>query len=97
MVGRAKAFEAIVKGTEIPESTVPESFKVLVKELNGLGLKVELLGAQVTKKETDSKEEKVQEKEKESAKDQKKESIVSENKVLEVKADKIRETVEKNK
>ena len=97
VVGRAKAFEAIVKGTEIPESTVPESFKVLVKELNGLGLKVELLGAQVTKKETDSKEEKVQEKEKESAKDQKKESIVSENKVSEVKADKIRETVEKNK
>jgi len=30
VVGRAKAFEAIVKGTEIPESTVPESFKVLV-------------------------------------------------------------------
>ena len=54
VVGRAKAFEAIVKGTDIPESTVPESFKVLVKELNGLGLKVELLGAKVeeTKEET---------------------------------------------
>jgi len=47
VIGRAKAFEAIVKGTDIPESTVPESFKVLVKELNGLGLKVELLGAKV--------------------------------------------------
>jgi DNA-directed RNA polymerase subunit beta len=47
VVGRAKAFEAIVKGIDIPESTVPESFKVLVKELNGLGLKVELLGAKV--------------------------------------------------
>lgn len=40
VVGRAKAFEAIVKGTDIPESTVPESFKVLVKELQALGLHV---------------------------------------------------------
>ncbi len=40
VVGRAKAFEAIVKGSDIPESTVPESFKVLVKELQALGLSV---------------------------------------------------------
>lgn len=40
VVGRSKAFEAIVKGVEIPESTVPESFKVLLKELNSLGLDV---------------------------------------------------------
>ncbi len=40
VVGRAKAFEAIVKGVPIPESTVPESFKVLVKELQALGLKI---------------------------------------------------------
>lgn len=40
VVGRAKAFEAIVKGEEIPEATIPESFKVLVKELNSLGLNV---------------------------------------------------------
>lgn len=40
VVGRAKAFEAIVKGTDIPESTIPESFKVLVKELQALGLNV---------------------------------------------------------
>jgi DNA-directed RNA polymerase subunit beta len=40
VVGRAKAFEAIVKGTEIPEATVPESFKVLVKELQSLCLEV---------------------------------------------------------
>lgn len=40
VVGRAKAFEAIVKGTDIPQSTVPESFKVLVKELQSLGLSV---------------------------------------------------------
>ena len=40
IVGRAKAFEAIVKGVPIPESTVPESFKVLLKELNSLGLDI---------------------------------------------------------
>src|SRR3989344_5333880 len=40
VVGRSKAFEAIVKGEEIPESTIPESFKVLIKELNSLALNV---------------------------------------------------------
>ena len=40
VVGRAKAFEAIVKGTDIPTSSVPESFNVLVKELQSLGLQV---------------------------------------------------------
>ena len=45
VIGRAKAFEAIVQGTEIPQSTVPESFKVLVKELNSLGLDVIPMGA----------------------------------------------------
>ena len=70
VVGRAKAFEAIVKGTDIPESTVPESFKVLVKELNGLGLKVELLGAQVEKeKEMTEKEAETEEKVEEEAKE----------------------------
>jgi len=44
-VGRAKAFEAIVKGIDIPASTVPESFKVLVKELQALGLNVVPTGA----------------------------------------------------
>lgn len=44
VVGRAKAFEAIVKGTDIPESTIPESFKVLVKELQALGLNVNPTG-----------------------------------------------------
>lgn len=44
IVGRARAFEAIVKGTEIPEATVPESFKVLVRELNSLGLSIEAKG-----------------------------------------------------
>ncbi|NCN59178.1 DNA-directed RNA polymerase subunit beta [Candidatus Woesebacteria bacterium CG22_combo_CG10-13_8_21_14_all_39_10] len=44
IVGRAKAFEAIVKGTDIPEATVPESFKVLVRELNSLCLSIEPKG-----------------------------------------------------
>ncbi|MBI5358104.1 DNA-directed RNA polymerase subunit beta [Candidatus Amesbacteria bacterium] len=47
VVGRAKAFEAIVKGTEIPASSVPESFNVLVKELQSLGLQVIPHGIQV--------------------------------------------------
>ncbi|MBI5449175.1 DNA-directed RNA polymerase subunit beta [Candidatus Gottesmanbacteria bacterium] len=49
VVGRAKAFEAIVKGMDIPESTVPESFKVLVKELQALGLNVAPTGAVTVK------------------------------------------------
>ena len=40
VVGRAKAFEAIVKSLDIPEATIPESFRVLVKELNSLSLNV---------------------------------------------------------
>lgn len=44
VVGRAKAFEAIVKSLDIPEATVPESFRVLVKELNSLGLNIIPLG-----------------------------------------------------
>jgi DNA-directed RNA polymerase subunit beta len=40
IIGRARAFEAIVKGTDIPEATVPESFKVLLRELNSLGLSI---------------------------------------------------------
>ncbi|MBI4066326.1 DNA-directed RNA polymerase subunit beta [Candidatus Gottesmanbacteria bacterium] len=50
VVGRAKAFEAIVKGTDIPASTVPESFKVLVKELQALGLNVIPTGIVTTPK-----------------------------------------------
>jgi len=40
VIGRAKAFESIVKGKELPNAGVPESFNVLLHELNGLGLKV---------------------------------------------------------
>ncbi len=40
VVGRAKAFEAVVKGADIPEASVPESFNVLVNELKALGLNI---------------------------------------------------------
>lgn len=43
VLGRVKAYEAIVKGENIPESGIPESFKVLVKEMQSLGLNVEIL------------------------------------------------------
>jgi DNA-directed RNA polymerase subunit beta len=43
IVGRVKTYEAIVKGEDIQEPGVPESFKVLVKELQSLGLAVEVL------------------------------------------------------
>jgi DNA-directed RNA polymerase subunit beta len=43
VTGRTKTYEAIVKGEEIVEPGVPESFRVLVKELQSLGLSVEVL------------------------------------------------------
>lgn len=43
IVGRVKTYEAIVKGENIPESGVPESFKVLLKELQSLGLDIRVL------------------------------------------------------
>jgi DNA-directed RNA polymerase subunit beta len=52
VLGRAKAFEAIVKGTDIPEATIPESFKVLVRELNSLGLSIEPRGVSYAKEES---------------------------------------------
>ena len=42
VVGRVKTYEAIVKGENIPEPGIPESFKVLVKELQSLGLDIKL-------------------------------------------------------
>jgi len=45
VVGRAKAFEAIVRGTPIPAPSVPESFNVLRRELNSLGLDIQLIEA----------------------------------------------------
>ena len=43
LVGRSAAYRAIVQGEEIPEPTLPESFKLLVRELNGVALSVEPL------------------------------------------------------
>ncbi|QQG44533.1 MAG: DNA-directed RNA polymerase subunit beta [Candidatus Roizmanbacteria bacterium] len=41
--GRTKAFESIIKGLDIPQSNVPESFHVLLKELNALGLSIDFI------------------------------------------------------
>jgi DNA-directed RNA polymerase subunit beta len=56
--GRSKAYEAIIKQTAIQGPKVPESFNVLVKELQGLGLKVDMIeksGAQIDAEELLSK------------------------------------------
>ena len=42
VLGRAKVYEAIVKGENLPEPNIPESFNVLVRELQGLGLEVKI-------------------------------------------------------
>jgi len=55
VLGRDRAFEAIVKGVEIPEATVPESFKVLVRELNALGLSIEAKVEVAVKEEQEAK------------------------------------------
>ncbi|TLM80230.1 MAG: DNA-directed RNA polymerase subunit beta, partial [Actinobacteria bacterium] len=56
VLGRVKAYEAIVKGENIPEPSIPESFKVLVKEMQSLCLGVELIsetGEEIELKESD--------------------------------------------
>ena len=45
IVGRVKTYEAIVKGDPVPKASVPESFKVLFKELQSLGLDIKVLDA----------------------------------------------------
>jgi len=42
VIGRAKTYEAIVKGDPLPDPGLPESFKVLLNEMKGLGLKLKL-------------------------------------------------------
>jgi len=62
VVGRVKAYEKIVKGENIPEPGVPESFKVLLKELQSIGLDVKILNEdqeEVVIKELDDEEESV--------------------------------------
>ncbi len=45
VVGRVKTYESIVKGSNVPEPGVPESFKVLIKELQSLGMDVKMLSS----------------------------------------------------
>src|SRR5205823_7140787 len=55
-VGRVKAYEAIVKGENIAEPSIPESFKVLLKEMQSLALDVDVLseeGSEVEVREED--------------------------------------------
>jgi DNA-directed RNA polymerase subunit beta len=59
VTGRAKAFEAIIKGVDIPTPKVPESFKVLIRELQSLAMGVVPVGA------VEAKEEDITEKEEE--------------------------------
>jgi DNA-directed RNA polymerase subunit beta len=59
VIGRVKTYEAIVKGENIPEPGVPESFKVLVKELQSLALDVRLLSEENEEIEIKEKEEDV--------------------------------------
>ena len=59
VMGRTLAYRAILQGTEIPESAVPESFKLLVRELNGLGLNIIPQGAEEEKDELDKAVEKI--------------------------------------
>ncbi len=46
VVGRRKAYDAILRGEEIPEAKTPASFKLLVRELNGLGLNIETINGE---------------------------------------------------
>ncbi len=48
IVGRVKAYESIVKGENVPEPGVPESFKVLIKELQSLGMDVKMLASDMS-------------------------------------------------
>ncbi len=60
VVGRVKTYEAIVKGENVPEPGVPESFKVLIKELQSLALDVKILSGdekEIEIKELDNEEE----------------------------------------
>ncbi|MGI6082605.1 MAG: DNA-directed RNA polymerase subunit beta [Limnochordia bacterium] len=61
VVGRVKTYEAIVKGENVPEPGVPESFKVLIKELQSLALDVRVLADETTEIEIREEEEDISE------------------------------------
>lgn len=65
VVGRVKTYESIVKGENVPEPGVPESFKVLIKELQSLGMDVKILSEneeEIVMKELDEDDENSSEK-----------------------------------
>ncbi|MCL4367229.1 DNA-directed RNA polymerase subunit beta [Patescibacteria group bacterium] len=58
VVGRTKAYQSIIEGTEIPQALIPESFKVLVKELQSLGTDMSTIDQKVVEvEETENLEE----------------------------------------
>jgi len=66
VVGRVKTYESIVKGENIPEPGIPESFKVLIKELQSLGMDVKILSddeQEIEIKEWDDEDEDVKQQE----------------------------------
>ena len=65
VVGRVKTYEAIVKGENVPEPGVPESFKVLIKELQSLGMDVKMLSSneeEIEMRELDDEDEQTNDK-----------------------------------
>ncbi|WP_026678032.1 DNA-directed RNA polymerase subunit beta [Fictibacillus gelatini] len=65
VVGRVKTYEAIVKGENVPEPGVPESFKVLIKELQSLGMDVKILSSddeEIEMRELDDEDDQANEK-----------------------------------
>jgi len=61
MLGRTQAYSAMIQGRVIPDSTVPETFKLLVRKLNGLGLGLEALMTESEETAAPTEEEKVEE------------------------------------
>jgi DNA-directed RNA polymerase subunit beta len=57
VAGRAKAFEAIIKGVDIPTPKVPESFKVLIRELESLGMTIQPIEAVAARDEEETEAE----------------------------------------
>ncbi len=53
LAGRTRAYSAIIQGEKIPESTMPETFKLLVRQLNGLGIGIEALSFSDDHEESD--------------------------------------------
>ena len=80
VVGRVKTYEAIVKGEQIPQPGVPESFRVLVKELQALGLDMKVLDA-------DKNEIELRDKEDEDEEDSNKEKVLNLSKIEKAKAE----------